>query len=408
MARRVSKMLTDKAVKAAGTGRHTDGDGLYLDVKPSGARAWLLRVVVRGRRRDFGLGAYPGVTLAKAREKADRFREMIRDGLDPVAEMARTEAQRLTFEEAAEALVESKRDGWRNAKHAKQWPSTLKTYAYPVLGPLDVRDIHVEHVLKVLTPIWKTKTETATRVRQRIEAVIDYATARKAREGENPARWRGNLDKLLPKPVDLKHEDAHHAALPWGQMADFFAKLEAREGMGALALRFTILTAARSGEVRGATWGEIDMDAGVWTIPARRMKARKEHRVPLSADALAILRTVQPLADGDAEAPVFPGGRGGRPLSDMTLSAVLRRMGRDDLTVHGFRSTFRDWAAEATPYPSELAEAALAHTIRNKVEAAYRRGDLFEKRRDLMTAWAKHCRQPAEGNVVPFDRSASA
>lgn len=403
MPRKVEKGLSARKAATVGPGRHADGGGLYLDVKPSGARSWILRAVVGGRRRDIGLGGYPETSLAEAREKAADVRAVIRKGRDPIAERARQSARRLTFEQAAEALIDAKKHEWRNAKHAAQWPSSLKTYAYPVLGRLDVRDIEAEHVLKVLRPIWTEKPETASRVRLRIEAVLDYARATKAREGENPARWRGNLEKVLAKPSKVRRVQ-HHRALAWREIGAFMAELENHRGMGALALRFAILTAARSGEVRGATWAEIDLDVCEWAMPPERMKAGRPHRVPLSGAAADVLRKVQPLATGDDDALLFPGGRAGRPLSDMTLSAVLRRMGRDDLTVHGFRSTFRDWVSEATSYPGEIAESALAHTIRNAVEAAYRRGDLFEKRRELMEAWAKHCATPTPtADVVPLD-----
>jgi integrase len=420
----VEKGLSARKAATVGAGRHADGGGLYLEVKPSGARSWILRGVVGRRRRDIGLGGYPETSLAEARDQAAKVRAIIREGRDPIAERARENARRLTFEQAAKALIDAKKHEWKNGKHAKQWPSTLETYAYPVLGPLDVRDIEAEHVLKVLRPIWTEKPETASRLRQRIEAVLDYATATKARAGDNPARWRGNLDKVLAKPSKVRRVE-HHAALPWREMGGFMTALARQEGMGALALGFTILTAARSGEVRGATWREIDMDAKVWTVPAARMKAEREHRIPLSDAALQVLRRVEPLAADDPDAPVFPGGRG-RPLSDMTLAAVVKRMHEADkarggkgyvdperdnqvVTPHGFRSTFRDWVSEATSYPGEIAEAALAHTIRNAVEAAYRRGDLFEKRRKLMDQWAEHCATPAPaGEVVPINRASGA
>lgn len=414
MPRKVQAQLSARAVQTAGPGRYVDGGGLSLLVKRTGARSWVYRGVIRGERRDIGLGPYPEVSLATARTKAMDLRRDILDGRDPISERAKLKANALTFENAAAALIEAKRHEWRNAKHGAQWGSTLRTYAFPVLGSLDVRDIETEHVLKVLRPIWTEKPETASRLRQRIEAVLDYATASRARTGDNPARWRGNLDKLLAKPSKVRRVE-HHAALPWREMGAFMADLETRDGMGALALRFAILTAARSGEVRGATWAEIDLDAREWTIPGERMKAGCPHRVPLPDAALAVLDKARVLSCASANgaesaktAPVFPSQRPGRLLSDMTLAAVLKRMGHADLTVHGFRSTFRDWVSEATAFPGDIAEAALAHTIRNATEAAYRRGDLFEKRRKLMGAWAKHCAQPAPtGDVVPFGREAS-
>ncbi|MEO1089739.1 MAG: integrase arm-type DNA-binding domain-containing protein [Pseudomonadota bacterium] len=377
-----------RMINALGPGKHTDGGGLFLLVKPTGSRSWVLRIQYDNRRRDIGVGPYPSIGLAKARERAATLRAEVLDGIDPIAKRASARAQRMTFEQAAKATIEAKRPEWSNEKHAAQWSSTLETYAYPVLGPLDVRDIEPEHVLEVLRPIWAEKSETASRVRMRIEAVLDYATATKSRSGPNPAVWKGNLDAVLARPSKVRAV-VNHAALPWREMQLFMSQLVARPGMGAMALRFTILTATRSGEVRGATWDEIDVGAATWTVQAHRMKARREHRVPLAKQALEILHAVREVSDADDL--VFPSGRSGRPLSDMTLTAVVKRMGRDDLTVHGFRSSFRDWAAEATNYPGELAEAALAHTVRNATEAAYRRGDLFEKRRRMMRDWARHC-----------------
>ena len=393
---KIAKELSALEVKRlTKPGFHSVGgvSGLALYVKPTGARSWVLRVVIGGKRRDIGLGPYPEVSLADAREGARKIKAKARDGADPLAERraaaARLRAEQndgMTFDQCAAAYIKAHREGWKSPKHAAQWEATLSRHASPVIGHLLVRNVETRHVLRILEPIWASTTETATRLRSRIELVLDWAAARgeRAREG-NPARWRGHLDKLLPKPSKVA-DRGHHAALPWGEVGAFLARLASVEGMGAQALRFTILTAARSGEVRGASWDEIDMQARTWTVPAERMKAGREHRVPLSDAALALLASLprfvgQPL--------VFPAPRGGQ-LSDMTLSAVLKRMGVP-VTVHGFRSTFRDWCAEATAYPGEVAEMALAHTIGDKVEAAYRRGDLFEKRRQLMQAWADHC-----------------
>lgn len=363
--------------------------GLGLQVLPTGGRSWVLRATIGGRRRDMGLGGYPDVTLADARTAARRAREQIRSGLDPIAEaraaasaLRARQAQDVTFEKAARAYIAAHEAGWRNDKHAQQWRNTLETYAYPVLGSLLVRHVELAHVLSVLEPICSTKTETATRLRGRIEQVLDWATARGHREGLNPARWRGHLDKLLPRPSKIARVE-HRAALPVDEVGEFMARLRKAEGTGARSLEFAILTAARSGEVRGATWSEIDLSGAVWTIPGQRMKAGKEHRVPLSPAAVALLEAL-PREEGVEL--VFPAPRGGQ-LSDMTLTAVLRRM-KVEAVPHGFRSTFRDWAAERTNYPRDAAEMALAHTIGDKVEAAYRRGDLFEKRRRMMTDWA--------------------
>ena len=311
---------------------------------------------------------------------------------DPLAERGRARA--LTFKAAAEALIESKRPGWRNAKHAWQWANTLETLAYPRLGALDVKDVETADVVAVLRPVWTARTETASRLRQRIEAVLDYAGAMGARAGDNPARWRGHLDHLLPKPSTVKRVD-HHPALDWREAPGFMADLAERAGLGAKALAFAILTAARSGEARGMTWAEIDDIDGIWTVPAQRIKAGKEHRVPLTAAARALLGQ-----RGKPDALVFASPNDpAKPLSDMTLMAALRRMGRGDLTAHGFRSTFRDWAGETTAHPREVIEAALAHRLRDKAEAAYARGDLFAKRRRLMEDWAAFLARPT-GDVI--------
>lgn len=384
--------------------------GLALQVVSSGARTWILRMLVAGRRRDMGLGGFPAVTLAQAREAARAARAKVRDGIDPIEETraARSKlraelAAALTFDQCAANFIKAHKPGWSNPKHAQQWTNSLQTYASPVLGSLLARDVDVTHVLAVLEPIWQTKTETASRVRGRMEQVLDWAIARGYRDGLNPARWRGHLDKLLPARSRVSKVE-HLEALPVGDVGGFMVQLRAAAGMGARALEFAILTAARSGEVRGARWDEIDMAAAVWTVPAERMKAGKEHRVPLSGVALELLKAMPRMKDNPL---VFPAARGGM-LSDMTLSAVLRRM-KVDAVPHGFRSTFRDWAAERTHYPREVAEMALAHTIGDKVEAAYRRGDLFEKRRRLMDEWASFlARVEQPGAVVPLHKAPAA
>ena len=339
-----------------------------------------------------GLGGFPDVPLAHAKEKARTARNEIAQGIDPIAQrkaaissLRTQQATEKTFEQAAEGYLAAHGDTWRNPKHRAQWKSTLETYAYPHMGKLLVRDVGQEQVLAALTPIWKTKTETATRLRGRIESVLDWASVRKYRSGDNPARWKGHLDMLLPAPGKVQ-KVVHHRALPIDAMPAFMSELRKREGTAARALEFTILCAARSGEVRGATWGEMDLDSGVWTIPGDRMKAGREHRVPLTKAAIRILNA-QPHQSGIDL--VFPAPRGGL-LSDMALTAVLRRM-EIDAVPHGFRSTFRDWAGERTHYPRDLAENALAHALENKVEAAYRRGDALEKRREMMADWAKFC-----------------
>lgn len=406
MPRRASELNALAVQRLTAPGLHFVGGvaGLALQVTPSGARSWVLRVVVGGKRRDMGLGAYSpfGMTLARAREAALEARDLIRQGVDPIQRQQEARSalkasmvEALTFKQCAERYIKAHEKGWRNARHGQQWRNTLEQHAYPVLGQLLVRDVKLSHVMQVLEPIWTNTTETAVRVRGRIESVLDWATARGLRNGENPARWRGHLDKLLPAPTKIKPRN-HHPALPINEVGAFMVKLRQAEGMGARALEFTILTAARSGEVRGATWAEIDTAAKVWTVPADRMKAGKEHRVPLSEAALALLEALPRMAGTEL---VFPSPRG-KVLSDMTLSAVLRRLDVPAVP-HGFRSTFRDWAAERTNYPRDVAEMALAHAIGDKVEAAYRRGDLFEKRARMMADWAAFlARVQTSANVI--------
>ena len=378
--------------------------GLVLNVTMYSSRSWVLRYQVAGKRRDFGLGSYPSVTLADAREAARMARAKLAQGIDPIEDARRARARlvaeihtSMTFGEAAKRYITSHEKGWKNAKHAQQWQRSLDMYATPVLGKVPVRDVSLAMVLKVLEPIWASKTETATRLRGRIESVIDWAIARGYRTDSNPARWKGLLDKLLPAPGKVA-KTRHFEALAYGQLPAFVGQLVAQEGMGAKALMFVILTAARSGEVRGAVWEEIDLAARLWTIPAERMKASKAHRVPLSDAAMALLHDMKALtlAAGrtTGKAYVFPSPNSrdpelGSPLSDMTLTAVLRRL-KLEAVPHGFRSTFRDWCAEQTDYPNEVAEMALAHAVSNKVEAAYRRGDLLVKRQQLMQDWANY------------------
>ena len=399
MPKKFSNALTPLTVKNAKAGRHADGGGLYLLVKEGGARSWVYRFMLRGKSRDLGLGPAVGtdaVPLAAARDLAAALRLKVKAGVDPLAERlqaataATASAQALkiagiTFKAVAEAHIATHSDGWRNAKHRQQWSSTLATYVYPVIGELPVADIRTRHILPILEPIWKVKPETASRVRGRIETILDAAKARGYREGENPARWRGHIAQILPARARLSR--GHHKALPYAELPAFIATLRKREATAALALEFAILTAARSGEVIGATWNDVDLIKAVWTIPANRMKAGKEHRVPLSPRAVAILEMTKPLASPF----LFTGNRG--KLSLMAMTMLLRRM-KADVTVHGFRSTFRDWSAECTGYAHEVCEMALAHTIGNKAEAAYRRGDLFDKRQRLMTDWAIYCDAP--------------
>ncbi len=366
--------------------------GLALQVLPTGGRTWVLRFTIGSKRREMGLGGFPDVTLAKAREAARDARDQIRRGVDPIetARAARdalkpSKATGITFRAAAEAYMAAHEASWKNSKHRAQWATTLETYVYGVIGDLGVEEVALTHVMQILDPIWTTKTETASRLRGRLEMVLDWATAREYRSGPNPARWRGHLDKLLAKPSRVA-KVVHHKALPIDELPEFMKKLRGVSGAGGRALEFAILTAARSGEVRGALWSEIDLDQRLWTIGAERMKAGRAHRVPLSALAVSLLNAT-PKWDGTDL--IFPGSNG-RPLSDMTLSAVLRRMNIAAVP-HGFRSTFRDWVSERTTHPQEAAEMALAHTVSNKVEAAYRRGDMMAKRYKLMEDWAAFC-----------------
>ena len=378
--------LTATQVRALGEGRHADGGGLYLHVKQGGWRGWKFITNRGGRRREKGLGPFPKVTLAEARVKAARIRLAMDDGQDPFAK-AEDAPTVPTFGEAAERFVSSMEAGWKNPKHRQQWRNTLTSYCGPIAGK-SVAAIDTEDVLRCLQPIWAEKAETASRLRGRIERVLDFAKVRGWRGGEtiNPATWRGHLSAVLPAAGKLKR--GHHGVMPYADVPDFVTALADRRGSAARALTFTILTAARSGEVRGATWQEIDADRAVWTIPAARMKAGREHRVPMSPPALAILAA---LPKGEPEALIFPGSKPGRPMSDMTLAAVLKRMELADLTVHGFRSSFSTWTAECTDATIEVREAALAHAAGDRVAAAYNRSDHFARRRALMDEWATFC-----------------
>ncbi len=372
--------LTASRVKAlSDPGVYSDGGGLYLRVKPTGTKQWTYRYQLNGKRRELGLGSADSVSLAQAREAAHRHRSNLAQKIDPKTARKVERAPSVPiFRQCALDYITRKSPQWSNEKHAAQWTSTLERYAFPALGRLPVNEIATSDVMRVLDPIWNEKPETASRVRQRIEAVLASAKVMGYREGENPALWRGHLDQLLRAGKPVKH----FAALPFPDLPAFYQLLRAQQSVSALAMRFSILTAARTGEVRGATWDEIDGNR--WLIPAARMKARRQHAVPLSEEALMIFKQAEAISVG---AVIFPGPRG-RPLSSNALLALVqRRMKRPDITPHGFRSTFRDWAAEMTNHPSDVIDMALAHTVGNKVEAAYRRGDLFDKRRELMTDW---------------------
>lgn len=397
---------------------HSDGAGLYLRVTKDGNKSWVFVFPFPGYKspREMGLGSYPAVSLEKAREYAEAARLDVRNGIDPIEKkkkdrqlVALERGKAMTFDQCASAYIESHRAGWKNKKHADQWENTLNTYASPIIGNLSVDSIDTGLVLKVLEKdqLWTTKPETASRLRGRLEAVLGWATARKYRQGDNPAQWKNHLDTQLP-PRSKVAKVAHHPALPYAEIGGFIQSLRAQAGVAPLALEFAILTAARSGEVIGATWQEFDLQHRVWIIPPERMKAEKEHRIPLSVRAGQILKEMEPLKVEDSS-PVFQ-GKGGKALSNMAMLAVLKRMGRADLTAHGFRSTFRDWAGETSAYPREVIEHALAHQLKDKAEAAYARGTLFTKRQRLMDEWATYCNtvQKADGDVVPIGKGKAA
>jgi integrase len=410
MTKKINRLSAVKVATSRKPGLYADGDGLYLQVTESGSRSWVFRFKASGRTRDMGLGSLNTVGLAEARAIAAECRRQRLQGIDPIEarKSGRVQAQldaarSITFDECRDKFIASHKAAWANDKHLKQWESTLKTYVTPVFGKLPVQNVDVALVLKALEPIWKTKPETAGRVRGRIERILDWAKARGFRQGENPARWRGHLDILLASRVKVRRV-THHAALPYVELPGFLLKIRQRDAVAARALEFAILTATRTGEVLGARWEEIDLENKIWTVPASRMKAGREHRVPMSTVALGIVKRLKPIRQSDF---VFPGERRNKPLSNMSMLMMLRRMAREDLTVHGFRSTFRDWAAEQTNFPREVAEAALAHVVADHTEAAYRRGDLFEKRRRLMAAWASYCQgESTEGGKIVQWKSA--
>lgn len=419
MPRKVWKRLTPAAIRKLPPGRHVDGGGLHLIIKPSGARYWVFRFTLDGRVQEVGMGPYQetsvwprsGHTLREARGEAGLLRGSVEKGQHPgrwtkpipweteADRQAKAAKAAQTFRTVALDYIATHEATWRNEKHRAQWRSTLDAYAFPIIGDLHPSAITRDDVLRVLTPIWTAKPETASRLRGRIEAILDAAKARDLRTGENPAAWRGNLKPLLPARAKLSR--GHHAALDYRALPAFMAALDALDTTGARALAFTILTAARTSETTGATWREIDLDAGTWTVPASRMKAARPHRVPLSAPALAILATMHGDKPPRRDAPLFPAPHGGA-LSNAAMAMTLRRMG-ESATVHGFRSTFRDWAAETTSFPGDLCEAALAHIVSDKTEAAYRRGDLLERRRELMAVWGAFATSTQSGsNVLPL------
>jgi integrase len=397
MARQINRLNARKVATETECGRHADGGGLYLSISPNGGRRWVFLYRWHGKPTEVGLGSARDVTLATARELAGAARTKLAARINP--KDVRKSTQGATFGECADRLIESMQQAWRNPKHRAQWTMTLKVYAAS-LRRLPVEAVGTDDVLSVLKPLWSKKHETASRVRGRIERVLDAAKAQGLRSGENPARWRGHLDQLLPRRQRLAR--GHHAALPYAGVPAFMVDLQGRRATAAAALELTVLTAARSGETLLAKKTEFDIDRAVWTVPPARMKAGREHRVPLSRRALRIVK--QAMADYPDSDFLFPGQKPGKPLSAMALEMMLRRMKVKDATVHGFRSSFRDWASECTNFSNEVCEAALAHVIKDKAEAAYRRGDLFEKRRKLMEAWAVYCTAPKAGKVIAFRR----
>lgn len=405
MARTQNKLspLVVKNIKQKGL--YADGGGLYLQVGDTGNKSWIFRFRRFSKLRDMGLGAVHTVTLSEARAKAMDCRKLLLAGIDPLDSKKTDQTQAklaavkgTTFEACAKAYIEAHKASWKQERHASQWNQALTKHAHAVIGKLPVQSVDTDLVLKVLEPIWKDKTETAKRLRGRIESILDWAKVKGYRQGENPARWRGHLDNLLASPNKLINVE-HFAALPYAKVGAFMKALDKQEGKGATALKLVILTAARSNEILGATWDEIDFENKIWAVPAERMKAgKKEHRVPLTESVLAILLALkQERADIEGEeAPcpyIFPNSNGDGFLSNAVMLALLKRMKRRDITVHGFRSTFRDWAAENTEYPDEVVEMALAHAIQNKVKAAYLRTDLFDKRRKLMEEWTAYCQK---------------
>lgn len=406
----MSKLNPKQVENLAEPGTYEDGDGLRLVVKATGRKSWVLRFQLNGKRREMGLGGFPDVGLKAARLAAAEQRKLLTTGVDPMlardaeretlrANQQAAAAKAVTFKTVAADYIAAHRAGWKNAKHAQQWKNTLSTYSEPIIGHLPTSDITTAHILEILQPIWTEKTETANRLRNRIELVLDAAKARGLRDGENPARWRGHLDKLLPKRSKVRAIE-HHTALPWPELPAFMAELAKHGELTYKAMRLTILTACRTSEALGATWTEIDLQTRTWTIPATRMKAGKEHRIPLSDAAIEVLNSLPRIAGSPH---LFPSTRQGKHLSNMAMLMGLRRMEREDLTMHGFRSTFRDWAAEHTNYPREVCEMALAHKIADGAEAAYWRGDIFEKRRALMADWGQYATATPAENVIQAD-----
>ena len=404
MAREINK-LSDRGVKAEKEqGRYADGNGLYLQVSKSGSKSWLYRFMLDGKAREMGLGSIAILPLTEARKKALDCKKLLREGVDPIMErhkrlaMEKADNQEIpSFKKCTKEYLKAHSAGW-SKRHADTWIKSIKLYAYSTLGSMPINTIERSHIIRVLDPIWREKTETANKLRGRIERVLDWATVQDYRKGDNPARWQGYLDKLLPKPSDI-HKVKHFAALPYQKINGFMDKLRQREATSALALRLIILTATRSGEVRNAVWSEFDLEKGNWTIPAERMKAEKEHIIPLCPEAISIIKDLPHLAGNNY---LFTSPKSGKALSDVVFKKLMERMGITDITTHGFRSTFRDWAAEQTDFPREVIENALAHQLKDKAEAAYFRSNLLDKRRELMNKWGDYTKLPQikDGKIV--------
>jgi integrase len=410
MARSVNKLTSKQVTSLSEPGYYGDGNGLWLQISKYGTKSWVYRYSLDKKSHEMGLGSISGLSLAQARLVAQKHRDEVRDGIDPIQARKRSRLSNIqaaadlkTFDECSKSLIEAKQSGWKNTKHRQQWENTLSQYASPILGNLPVSDIDTALIVRVLEPIWDQKTETARRLRSRIEQVLDWATTRGYRSAPNPARWKGHLDTLLASPSSITKPE-HHNALPYAEVGSLINKLRANAGISAKALEFTILTAARTNEVIHATWDEIDLEKALWTIPAQRMKAGKEHVVPLSEHVIALLRQLNEISQNGY---IFPGSRAGQPISNMTMIKLLKRIQGKHHTVHGLRSTFRDWAGETTAYPREVIEHALAHQLKDKAEAAYQRGTLLAKRRRLMDDWAKFCSEiktPTDNKIFPINR----
>lgn len=409
MARQINK-LSDRGVRAQHkSGRYADGNGLYLQVSKSGSKSWIFRYMIDAKPREMGLGSVLTVALSEARIKALQYRKNLHEGIDPIrlknerlALAKKANIQIYTFKKCTEEYLRAHSASWKSTRHAEIWHSSVRRFAYPVLGSLSVNVIERGHIMRVLDPIWRTKTETAKKLRGRLEAILDWASVQDYRSSENPARWKGHLDKLLPKPSEL-HKVNHFAALPYEQIYDFMNELDDRDATSAQALRLLILTATRSGEVRGAKWSEINLDKAVWLIPAERMKAKVEHIIPLCDKSLSIIQSLPRMVDNDL---LFFNPKSGKPLSDVVFKKLMERMGRTGFTTHGFRSTFRDWAAERTSFPREVIESALAHQLKDKAEAAYFRSNLLDKRRELMNVWMKYINTPkiTDSKIINFQQ----